>query len=356
MSSLTLMYIKDQNRCFGNVVARRGRRHGLDIWRLALILAIAAPPIASGAQDKNNEAVPAMSEQQLFARVQDIPGQLAKGQLSTNQIPNPHWRQDTCNACHTGQPARGNTRLREKDINRGCNYCHDAVSPHSYIHPVDMSLTQDMSRRMPKSYRDTIRLSDGKLSCATCHDLPAQCLPQRAAERQRNPLFLRDGPFHDRTQLCYRCHDEQAYARINPHKQVDEHGQRLDATCLICHRQVPEAGKPESVDFSTDGDLKDLCTGCHRWIPHPGGTFIFWGRTEPPNHLVTPSAVTANRMRQQGRARDMTLPLDPNTGKVYCGTCHNVHAPGVLSGAAARGAGAKQRLRSPEMCKVCHEK
>jgi nitrate/TMAO reductase-like tetraheme cytochrome c subunit len=62
-------------------------------------------------------------------------------------------------------------------------------------------------------------------------------------------------------------------------------------------------------------------------------------------------------MRAIERKNDVTLPLDPTNGKVFCGTCHNVHARGVLkTAAAARGADAKQRLRMPEICGNCHEK
>lgn len=109
------------------------------------------------------------------------------------------------------------------------------------------------------------------------------------------------------------------------------------------------------VDFAVAGDLTKLCTGCHVWVPHPGGAFAFSSK-EGPNHLVAPSAGVARRMQQAAQAQGITLPLDPNNGKVYCGTCHNVHAQGVLQGAAARGAESKNRLRAPQLCVTCHDK
>ncbi len=46
------------------------------------------------------------------------------------------------------------------------------------------------------------------------------------------------------------------------------------------------------------------------------------------------------RMQFMQRKNGVALPLDPNTGKVFCATCHNPHARGVVRvAAAAKGAG-----------------
>lgn len=327
-------------------------------WRLSLTLTLllVLPMIVEAAEEMQKTTLP--DEKRLFTQVQEIPEMLENQQLTARQIPNPHWRADGCPACHAASATKTLPRLRDKDIDRLCNVCHDALSSHSYIHPVAMPLPGEMARRAPQSFQDSIKRAGGKVTCITCHDLPAQCLPRRAQERKINPFFFRDGPYRDRTELCYRCHDDKAYARLNPHDQIGEQGRRRDERCLVCHEHVPTIapGKPAEVDFSAQGDLTVLCTGCHSWVPHPGGSFVFWGKAEPPNHLVVPSPDVARRMKQQSRALGITLPLDPNTGKLYCGTCHNVHARGVLQGAAAHGAESKSRLRTPEMCEVCHEK
>lgn len=322
---------------------------------LTLSLLLTLPEIVKAAEEAQKTTVP--DKKRLFMQVQEIPQMLVRQELTARQIPDPHWRADGCPACHMASTAKTMPRLRDSDIDRLCNVCHDAISPHSYIHPVGMPLPGEMARRVPKSFQESIKRAGGKVTCITCHDLPAQCLPRRAQERKSNPFFFRDGPYRDRTELCYRCHDEKAYERLNPHDQIGEQGRRRDERCLVCHEHVPKPapGKPVEVDFSAQGDLTVLCTGCHSWVPHPGGSFVFWGKAEPPNHLVVPSPDVARRMKQQSRALDIALPLDPNTGKIYCGTCHNVHARGVLQGADARGAESKSRLRTPQMCGACHE-
>jgi hypothetical protein len=126
----------------------------------------------------------------------------------------------------------------------------------------------------------------------------------------------------------------------------------------VCHQHVPDRTGVEDareVDFTVTGDLSSLCTGCHLWIPHPGGAFSFSSR-EGPNHLVVPSDGVARRMQRMQREHNITLPLDPHSGKVTCGTCHNAHEQGVLPAAAGKGADSKARLRGPDMCGLCHEK
>lgn len=324
---------------------------GAHAWMVSLTLAASlALPVIGAAQTTLTP-----EELRLLTQVQEIPQLLARRQLTAPQIPNPHWRADACLACHAATPTQTALALRDADANRLCGVCHDALSPHSYIHPTDMPLPPPMAQRAPQSFRDAVVRGGGNLTCLTCHDLPMQCLPARARERAFNPLFFRDGPYRDRTALCYRCHDGKAYERLNAHEQIGAQGRRREERCLVCHEHVPAAaGEPARVDFNVPGDLSALCTGCHPSIPHPGGSFSF-GRKGEPNHLVVPAPGMAERMRRQARAQGIVLPLDPNTGKVYCGTCHNAHARGVLQGAAAHGADGKDRLRSPRLCEACHE-
>jgi hypothetical protein len=184
------------------------------------------------------------------------------------------------------------------------------------------------------------------------------CLPERAGERGLNPRFFREGPYRDRSALCYRCHDPAQYARLNPHDQVSPDGQLRESTCLVCHDNLPDtkiARGTRNLDFTVKGDLAALCTGCHPVKPHPGG-FSFTSRAEP-DHLRVPSARVRQRLERMQQENAVALPLDPNTGKVYCATCHNSHARGVLrTVAAAKGAEEKNRLRMPEMCGNCHDK
>jgi hypothetical protein len=323
-----------------------------------LVVAAGASHAAAPKNEQGPQAMPTLSEEKLLNDPQRIPKLVAEGALTVQQVPNPHWRRDACQACHTGTPTRASLKLRDADINRLCNTCHAAVSDHSYIHPTGMPVPAGMQPRLSKSFQQAVTRARGTITCITCHDLPMTCVAERARERGLNPRFFRDGPYRDRTELCYRCHDPAQYTRLNPHDQVKADGSLRESSCLVCHDSQPDVVSARSigdVDFTVRGDLSALCTGCHPWVPHPGG-FSF--RTEAqPNHLVVPSAGVQQRRQRMQRQNDIVLPLDPNTGKVFCGTCHNPHARGVLRLAAAdKGAGEKQRLRMQEMCGNCHDK
>jgi hypothetical protein len=245
--------------------------------------------------------------------------------------------------------------MRDADVNRLCNTCHGAITDHSYIHPTGMPVPKDMQKRLPKPFAVAVDRARGTISCITCHDVPMTCLPERSGERGLNPRFFREGPYRDRSTLCYRCHDPAQYARLNPHEQTGPDGKLRESTCLVCHDTRPDTAGQRKVDFTVKGDLNRLCTGCHPWKPHPGGFSFKTGAL--PDHLRVPSSQVRERMQTMARKNSVTLPLDPGTGKVFCGTCHNAHARGVLKVAAsAKGADAQQRLRMPEMCGNCHDK
>ncbi len=301
-----------------------------------------------------------IDEQTLLSQPRRIPDLLAHGRLRPAQVPNPHWREDACKACHTGVPSTGSPGLRDQDINRLCRTCHAAISKHSYIHPVGMPAPEGMQARMSEPFRRAIARGGGKVTCITCHDLPMQCLPERARERSRNARFFRGGPYRTRTGLCFQCHDASRYARLNPHDQVAETGVLREDVCLVCHPDDGSLSKARSIDevgFTVARDaLSSMCTRCHPWVPHPGGGFSFAGE-EASNHLVKPSSAVLARKRHMERQRAIALPLEPATGRVFCGTCHNPHERGVVKNEEAdKGADSEQRLRAQELCIHCHEK
>ena len=336
------------------------RRRGMEtmIGAGLLLVMLATTSAAPVQKQQEHKAMPKVNEQQLLNAPQRIPKLVADGELSLAQVPNPHWRRDACQSCHAGTPTRANLRLRDADVNRLCNTCHGAITDHGYIHPTGMPVPKDMQPRLSKSYGEAVARGRGAITCVTCHDVPMTCLPERAGERALNPRFFRDGPYRDRSALCYRCHDPAQYARLDPHDQVDKDGRLRESSCLVCHETQPDTAGARGVrkpDFTVKGDLAALCTGCHLVKPHPGG-FSFTARTEP-DHLRAPSQQVVQRMKRMQRENAVALPLDPNTGKVYCATCHNPHARGVVqAAAAAKGAEEKNRLRMPEMCGNCHDK
>jgi hypothetical protein len=335
------------------------RRYSVEtVVGVGLLVVTIAAGAASPSEQQTMSAVPTMSEQQLLSAPQRIPKLVAEGTLKLEQVPNPHWRRDACQACHTGTPTRASLKLRDADINHLCNNCHAALSDHGAIHPTGMPVPASMRPRLSKSFQQAVTRARGTITCITCHDLPMTCVAERARERGLNPRFFRDGPYRDRTELCYRCHDPAAYTRLNPHDQIGADGQLRETTCQVCHDHTPDVQTAHSiadVDFTVAGDLSALCTGCHPVQPHPGGfSFTSGGQ---PDHLRVPSARVAQRRARMQQDNAVALPLDPHTGKVFCGTCHNPHARGVIRvDAAAKGAGEKDRLRLPQMCGNCHDK
>jgi len=278
------------------------------------------------------------------------------------QISDPHWRDNACQNCHSAsRPSRSKPGLRHKDPDQLCNTCHDPASRHAYIHPSDIAPRTGMRRRMPPAYRQAMK--NGRIVCTTCHDLPAQCLDERRKEQHANPMFLRGAPFAQRSDPCYLCHDASAYARVNPHDQITDGGQVREATCVLCHDEVENlqsAAVIEDVGFNIEHDLVTMCTGCHPWMPHPGGKFMFtesFKDRKQPDHLTIPSKQMRKYMQRMAVKNNIILPLDPTTGKVYCATCHNPHERGLLkNSAAARGADADKRLRMKNLCINCHDK
>jgi hypothetical protein len=97
--------------------------------------------------------------------------------------------------------------------------------------------------------------------------------------------------------------------------------------------------------------------GCHKKRAHPGALFKFGMQGKSLEHMVVPSDAIAKKMVKSQQSGHITLPLEPGSEKIFCGTCHNVHEKGVIKRAlAAKGADSKNRLREQQICINCHEK
>ena len=299
-----------------------------------------------------------ISRQQMLRQPEKISAWIAKQQLRFEQIPNPHWNRNDCKTCHRKTPVGAKLHLRGKSIDELCEYCHSGVFDHSYIHPNAVPLVGDMHKRIPKGFSDNLDAKK-RVSCATCHEIEMQCLKERRNEKQINPMFFRDGPYRVRSDLCYKCHDISAYQRRNAHDQIDDEGKIKEYTCLICHDKtegLESAASIQDVGFNIKGNLVRICGSCHELTPHPSGNFTFTSKGVP-NHLVVPTKEIRAKMLQSEKERGVVLPLDPNTGKVFCGTCHNPHQKGVIiNEPAAKGADEKKRLRTQKICTNCHDK
>lgn len=334
------------------------------VWAFPPLLLLSSTLIA--APVGGGKASGGWDENRLFEHSDEIPHLLAQRKITAEQIPDPHWREDSCRACHRGSPGDNDPKLRGKDINGLCNNCHDLVSVHNYIHAVGMAPSDEKRNRMPEPFSQAIRRGGGVVTCIACHDLPMQCKKDRFEEKVLNPLFFRGGPYKERTDLCFNCHNPTHYERLNPHDQISDEGELNTQRCLVCHSITPNRREAKSigdVSFNVSDDLTKLCTGCHPWQPHPGGAWAQYAKSsngEGPNHLVKPPEAILKRLKETELKLDIVMPLDPTSGRVFCATCHNPHERGVQHYPRAdRGADGVKRLRrggGMAICDSCHNK
>jgi hypothetical protein len=235
----------------------------------------------------------------------------------------------------TEGPIRDQLRFGN-DYQVGCR-CHYRT-PGDLRHPTDVAVPDSMRSKIPAAFP----LRHSKINCVSCHSFAVLCAPE-------NPHVssLRGAPYPDRTAFCFRCHDEQQYARLNPHHQRDGSGKIVEEKCLFCHTQKPDESKATYASIKLIGAVEMLCQGCHNMgDKHPAG--------QP--HLVRPTLEYQVRMRTLEKQYGLVLPLDEN-GKLTCITCHNPHDAGVIPStlAGAKGAGEKLRQRLPKvLCAECH--
>lgn len=325
---------------------------------IVLILVLLLLTFNALAQENNMN-----SYQQLLKQPEKIVSQLANGSINLDQIPNPHWDKDGCVACHNKKPKGKVLHLRSKKVNDTCNNCHEALTEHNdshnYSHPVDVKASTKMKKQMNKDFRQSLKSTKGIVGCTTCHDLSIQCVPKYAQYEKLNPKFFRGGAYRNRTDICFQCHDDKSYKRLNPHEQIDDRGEIVIERCGICHRTLDgltEAKSIEQVDFNLSEDLSKMCTGCHPWTPHPGGQFSFFKQgKDNKKHLQQLPKLLRKQYDRMQQSSDVLLPLEPKTDKIFCATCHNPHEKGVIKNTrAAAGAGSKYRLRKTNICGQCH--
>ena len=262
----------------------------------------------------------------------------------------PHWNKATCQACHvSASPTAENFGLQAADAEQLCEGCHGSRG-----NAVPCRHSSDIpagDHRMPDSYREA--LQDGQLACTTCHDLTVQCLAPQRSYSFTNPGFVRDRKSRSRGEQCFECHDAAGYEQLNPH--VMETGYPAQPTCTFCHATMPQKDERGwiSVNFNMPESLNDMCLGCHRIQPHPGGMFsnepIGW------DHLAVPSAKVLENMKQAEPRLGFVFPLDPSNGEIYCATCHNPHNEAFEGYPVAHTPGSEYRLRVEDMCQACHD-
>jgi len=255
----------------------------------------------------------------------------------------PHWEPSECAACHTAVPLPGQAPgLKQGGGDALCAECHDSDQRQRCAHASDIGPSTMMSGRMTDGYRKSLR--DGRVACTTCHDLRLQCLDEHAEHRFTNQAFLRDGPFRDASEQCYRCHAKGEYLRLNPHAPREG--------CRFCHQPDPGLAVQREPTLSAAA-MSMSCTGCHRVGPHPT-TVTASDRPSVWAHLVAPPPAMLARIRAAAAA-GLSLPLEPGTGKIGCATCHNPHDVDIPDYRQAVDRNVGHKLRREEICGVCHD-
>jgi len=260
---------------------------------------------------------------------------------------NVHYTGMYCMECHEKTPVKDiNKSLRfSGDFTQLCK-CH-GYDPGTYIHPVDIFPSEEKKPKIP----DDLPLTNGKVSCATCHDIYLQC-QKNPKYKVLNRRFLRGAPYVSRTDLCFRCHDEGKYTMLDPHNQLTKDGKIIVEKCLYCHEVKPDELHEHFDEVKLIGNLEVLCYRCHfkQSKLHPINA----------NHLRRPSDKTRAIMKSSEKKFNIILPLNYK-GNITCPTCHNPHERGILPAGQpnSKGASEKYRLRMAaenlQICVACHE-
>jgi hypothetical protein len=266
----------------------------------------------------------------------------------------PHWSKAGCQACHLeAAPVEGVLNLKASDAETLCETCHGSRGEATKCrHASDIPST---NVQVGDSLRDS--LEGESVVCSTCHDVLYQCEHPTKPYSFMNPGFLRDRTSHDETDFCMKCHETDGYERLNPHGGTASFPPQ--ATCQLCHATVPETSATGEllVTFNMQHDLNDTCRGCHSIKPHPKGlTFTSPDVRDDWVHLVPPTEDVMQRMAVVRESTGIELPLNPETGEIFCATCHNPHDFKVGGEHGSQSSRTKHRLRMNNICQACHEK
>ncbi|MEW6441537.1 MAG: hypothetical protein AB1640_11445 [bacterium] len=222
--------------------------------------------------------------------------------------PNVHRSDLHCVECHgQGTPAASNLLFDGDDVSL-CRSCH----PRS-VYNVHVVGVRPKEVEVPEEFP----LSQGRLTCVTCHDEPSCNAPDHPS-RQR-PFFLRG----EKTgfDFCFSCHSAAGYESYNPHdtRHLQSAAERRN-NCLFCHTAELPAESRRGLRFAAlKGDPDDLCTACHVNEPHFG----------IPAHLEVKREVWLERLAEAARKAGPSLPLGEDSA-MLCVSCHDPHMPGLI--------------------------
>lgn len=197
----------------------------------------------------------------------------------------PHYRKALCFACHKDEK---DSPLLTADPIALCNRCHGTGRIPGDPHPLK---AVPPGIKVPAGWP----LREGALTCLTCHR-------NGHAEDRGHYRFLRGGPYENRNDICFGCHDREQFRQRNPHQDINQY-----KGCDFCHSVRPIPGKDTARTVKFLADINILCLRCHADQPHPAGR----------QHTMD-----LDPDRAAGIPPD--YPLDA-MGKITCATCHNPH-------------------------------
>lgn len=254
----------------------------------------------------------------------------------------PTWERHVrleCISCHTGPPAKGRPALKNKENpSDTCRKCHPYTSDMDH-HPTDpdLELTGEKCAIVDPSFP----LVSGRMECLTCHQMHSEEVSYAGTK-----YLLRGGPYTERRDVCFRCHKKTLFVKFNPHNEMVLEGGVLNyATCMECHLFPPDPTVDTLKTVKFRAAVAFLCWRCHTPMVQK---FL------DDHYLKKPSSTTMEDKRRGEKLNDLILPLDPKE-RVTCSTCHNPHQPGVMINKwAKKGEGSYKRLRTPNLCSICH--
>lgn len=293
-----------------------------------------------------------------------------RGAAAQNEsVRNPHGNPGQCTSCHASATA-GRRDLRfDGDVSQLCRSCHDGQAAAREAHPVNVVPSAAVAGRIPPG----LPLTDGILTCVSCHDVSPDCRAGQPEEAPRYKL-LREWYASRPLLLCLSCHGEKDYRPFNVHDQLEGGVAKTD-TCAWCHAEVPDvnAYRLENASYPLRAGSDELCGNCHKvpgdhpLVSHlgaiPSAEFMWRMSAYEMQPQMRMSFAQLYRYASITRRTPRSIPLDEN-GRITCYTCHNPHEKGLLPSSNPRSLGAEPkkavhhrvRAREGKVCVVCHEK
>jgi len=268
-------------------------------------------------------------------------------EMIEEEVVNPHFTGTNCRECHLEDAPQGKGAPLQfgGDSVRLCNRCHETEFARTDIHPVGVALTPPMQEIMPGNFP----LSEGKVTCLTCHDALLQ-MKEDFAQKKTNPGFIRGAPYEVLASFCFLCHRQEEYQKTNPHQQRDEQGTIVEGRCLFCHQSLPDPAQVKTIrEVTFKSELALYCVNCHpqQKDRHPARA----------NHLIALPEFLRDALPQRLAELEVELPLDGD--RIFCGTCHNPHEKGVIQRKEVQaGSGEPFFLRlngGYRLCVTCHQ-